>query len=186
MERRRRSIRLPDYDYGEVGAYFVTICTQGRALFLDDPLVRAAAERCWLELPDHFPKVELDAWVIMPNHLHGILVIDDDTSESGGRGVQLNAPTSGRSLDNSHSRMSPVLGSLGVIIRTYKGVVTRKCRKAGLDYFGWQRNYYEHIVRNEQERDRIHEYIQNNPFNWDQDEYNPAIGTSAADARRRA
>ena len=82
--------------------------------------------------------------------------------------------------------MSPVLGSLGVIIRTYKGAVTRKCRKAGLDYFGWQRNYYEHIVRNEQERDRIREYIQNNPFNWDQDEYNPAIGTSAADARRRA
>ena len=186
MERRRRSIRLPDYDYSEPGAYFVTICTyQRKPLFgrvMDGKMrlnaVGRVAESGWLRTPHIRLEIGLDEFVLMPNHLHGIVVIVDDRAvdEVAHVGAHGRAPL---------QRPARSLGSLIAGYKTASAKVINRVRgTVGAPV--WQRNYYEHIVRNERERDRIREYIQNNPFNWDQDAYNPAVGTSAAGARRRA
>ncbi len=166
--RPRRSIRLPDYDYARPGVYFVTICTQERRLFFDEPEVKEAAEDCWQRIAEHHQDVRLDAWVVMSNHVHGLLVIG-----TSGRGVQLNAPTN-REPATRHSAISPRAGTLAVIVRTYKAAVTTRCQRAGYSEFSWQRNYYEHIVRDEDDLFRIRQYIEDNPLEWDSDEYNPA------------
>ena len=178
---RRRSIRLKEYDYSEPGAYFVTICVKGRTCALAAvrngnvklSQVGHIVSKCWVDIPNHFPSVDLDAFVIMPNHLHGIVVLEDC------RGVQLNAPTL-RSVasrakihPDSHSLISPKRNTLSLIIRTFKAAVTRQCRQDGHHHFAWQRNYYEHIIRNQDKLNRIREYILYNPVHWDSDRENP-------------
>jgi putative transposase len=126
-----------------------------------------------------FPSCVLDEWVVMPNHVHGIIVIadrHDDTCHR--RGVQLNAPTSNNNDDNvsrdpanRHSRISPHRDSLAVIVRTYKAAVTTFCRKEGHPDFQWQRNYYDRVIRDAAELNRIRQYISDNPANWNQDEH---------------
>ncbi|MEW6516847.1 MAG: transposase [candidate division FCPU426 bacterium] len=157
----RRSIRLKGYDYSRPGAYFVTACTLNRALYFDDNAIRQIAERCWLEMPQHFPTVVLDTWVLMPNHLHGIVWLGES------RCAQLNAPTTTGGI------IPPLRNTLSVIIRTYKAAVTSLCRRAGRNEFYWQRNYYEHIIRDHGELDRIRQYINDNPAGWDADLENP-------------
>lgn len=184
-ERRqpqRRSIRLKNYDYAQPGAYFVTICTYQRELFFDDEVMRRCAEECWLSIPDHMPHVESDEWVIMPNHLHGIIVIAAEPgagvqlpldTDGPRRGVQLNAPTS--HVPTPTDRWTSLRrGTLGVIVRTYKAAVTTGCRSAHHPEFAWQRNYYEHIIRNERELRAIRQYITDNPLKWALDRDNPA------------
>jgi putative transposase len=122
--------------------------------------------RCWNEIPNHFPNVELDAFIVMPNHLHGIVALTN-----GGRGVQLNAPD--LTTANNFKSISPKKGTLSVIIRTYKAAVTTECRKRKYHFHGWPRNYYEHIVRNEDLLGRIREYIVSNPLQWQFDRENP-------------
>jgi putative transposase len=175
QRHHRRSIRLKDYDYAQAGAYFVTICTHQRQLFFENPAILRAAKECWLAIPVHAPVVELDEWVVMPNHTHGIMVIDPH-----GRGVQLNAPTTNapttdapRDPASPYSVMSPQRNTLSVVVRTYKAAVTTACRQMGRDDFAWQRNYYEHIIRNERELNAIRQYIQNNPLKWALDRDNP-------------
>ena len=158
-------------------------------------------------MPQHFQNTQLDAFVVMPNHIHGILFLLDNNAgvQRMGvhrRGVQLNAPTvnahalddstddaptlDDRTLDarasktmtprnpnNMYSQISPQRGTLGVIIRTYKAAVTTECRKAQLAYMVWQRNYYEHIVRDERELQILREYLQNNPKQWEIDLLHP-------------
>jgi REP element-mobilizing transposase RayT len=172
-KHHRRSVRLKGYDYAQAGAYFVTICTHDHFLFFEDETTRTVAEQCWLEIPQHFPYVELDEWVVMPNHVHGILII---TSEGGG--VQWNAPTAVASADqgvqlNAPTSISPHRGTLAVIIRTYKAAVTTLCKRSGQDGFAWQRGFYEHIIRNERELNAIRQYIANNPAQWEVDRENP-------------
>ena len=164
---RRRSVRLKEYDYSKEGAYFVTVCTRDRALLFENEEVRAIVEQCWLGIPDHFPTVQTDEWVVMPNHLHGILIIV-------GRGVQLNAPTVAlRNQNDRFSMISPRRSELSTIVRTYKAAVTTLCRKGGHTYFAWQRGYYEHVIRNEDDLNRARQYIFDNPLQWDMDENNP-------------
>jgi hypothetical protein len=170
-EHHRRSVRLKEYDYSQEGAYFVTICTLDHALLLENDGVRAIVEQCWLGMPDHFPTVQLDEWVIMPNHLHGIITVTC-------RGVQLNAPTEGITVRNSDNRFSmispPRRNTLPVIIRTYKAAVSTLCRRAGYEHFKWQRGYYEHVIRTEDELNRARQYILDNPLQWHMDENNPS------------
>jgi REP element-mobilizing transposase RayT len=96
------------------------------------------AEQCWEEIPKHFSNVELDEFVVMPNHIHGIIIINetDDIKINYSRDVQLNVPT----------RLSPKRGSLSVIIRTCKAAVTTECRRNGHNEFRWQSRFYEHII----------------------------------------
>ena len=173
-ENRRRSIRLVEYNYSNAGAYFVTICVRDKKSILghirnanvDLSPIGEIAHHCWNEIPNHFPYVELDAFIVMPNHLHGIIVLNGNC-----RGVQLNAPE--MTTANYYESISPKKGTLSVIVRTFKGAVTTQCRKGTYNFLGWQRNYYEHIVRNEDVLGRIREYIVNNPLQWQFDRENP-------------
>jgi putative transposase len=157
----RRSIRLADYDYSQQGMYFVTICTQQKEMYFDDSTVKEIAEKCWLDIPLHISSVELDEWVVMPNHLHGILLLPETS------------PIPQRISKNRFSEISPHAKTLSAILRSFKAAVTASCRRAGNIEFAWQRNYYERIIRNQKELDRIRQYILENPTNWNNDEENP-------------
>ena len=172
MKKKRRSIRLQGYDYSQAGAYFVTICTQNRqCLFgniVDGEMVLneygSVIRTCWVEIPVHFSETKLDLFVVMPNHVHGIVWLN-------GRGTACRAPTTGEQFGK------PVSGSLPAMIRSFKSAVTKQinemCNTPGAKL--WQRNYYEHIIRNNNELNRIREYITHNPARWDMDRENPDV-----------
>ena len=174
-KHHRRSIRLKGYDYSLAGTYFVTICVKERKCVFGDVQnsnvvlspIGEIVYQCWNEIPNNFNSVKLYVFIVMPNHLHGIVVMTNDCS----RGVQLNAPT--RNASNFYGLISPKQKTLSVIIRTFKAAVTTLCRKNNYHFFELQRNYYEHIVRNEDELNRIREYIINNPLQWQFDKENP-------------
>ena len=172
----RRSIRLQGYDYSLLGAYFVTICTQNRVCLFgeiaDGKIVLnnagKIAQQCWLEIPNHFPNVSLDQYVIMPNHVHGIIIINgnDDKTNMNNVGVQNFEPL--QIKQNQFRKIIP--RSIGTIIRGYKIGVTKWFHQNTNINNVWQRNYYEHILRNEESLNQIRQYIINNPINWQSDE----------------
>ncbi|NQS97098.1 MAG: transposase [candidate division Zixibacteria bacterium] len=177
---RNDSIRLKEYDYSQNGCYFVTICTQDTVPYFSEVVaaevkltfVGELVNKYWMEIPEHFPFVVLDEYIIMPNHLHGIVCICRDEA--------LPRPASG---DETRSRpckkdfysiISPKTGSLSVIIGSFKS----KCTKVVNQHFPelkfqWQSRFYEHIIRSEQSLEKIREYIRLNPIKWDTDEINP-------------
>jgi REP element-mobilizing transposase RayT len=162
----RQSIRLQGYDYSNQCAYFVTICTWSRENILGNVLNSAMqltsfgeiVMKCWEELPNHYKNIELDQFVIMPNHLHGIIWINGDIAGTGFKP----APT-----DKRHG--------LSEIVRALKTFSSRRINKnrniSGTPV--WQRNYFDRIIRNEKELTAIREYIINNPLQWELDENNP-------------
>ncbi|MBI5295644.1 MAG: transposase [Chloroflexi bacterium] len=196
QQHHRRSIRVKGYDYTEPGAYFVTIVTYRRdplfgkiengIMLLND--FGKIADECWRAIPEHFPTVELGVHMIMPNHVHGVIGIRADVSISNGivaqhvgatdadndmdltrRGAIYRAPT-----DNVEQFGKPIKGSLPTIVRTYKAAVTRIIAREHNATGIWQRNYYERIIRNADEANRIHLYIEANPAQWDDDDENPS------------
>ena len=193
--RRRRSIRLAGYDYTQAGAYFVTICTYQRQLVFEDAMLRRVAETMWQRIPRHFSHVQLDEWVVMPNHVHGIIVIVDDPCRGeasqkiscGVEVVALDAIRSGgkAAAGDASPLQRPIgapAGSLGVIVGNFKSVTARRIN--GLRHTPgapvWQRNYHEHVVRDERELNAIRQYIADNPARWVWDRYNPqAAGPDA-------
>lgn len=185
--RNRRSIRLPGYDYAAPGAYFVTICTAGKECLLGDvsegDMALSDAGRvaayCWEALPRHFGRLELDAFVVMPNHVHGILILRDgdvgatQPDHDGCRPTDVRAPNAS-SLALAASPPSPNgtrPGSVGAIVQNFKAVSTRKLNRMralpGVRF--WQRDYYDHVVRDDAELRRIREYIARNPLRWERD-----------------
>ena len=171
-KHHRRSIRLKGYDYSQAGAYYVTIVAWHRECLFGE-LVNGEmrlsqrgqiADACWQEIPNHFPNVELGAYVIMPNHVHGIVVINDDNR----RGTIYRAPTK-----NTESFGKPVKGSLPTIISTYKAAVTRTIGRELNETGIWQRNYYEHVIRDDKDLQNKTDYINANPLLWDEDDENP-------------
>jgi REP element-mobilizing transposase RayT len=174
--QHRRSIRLQRYDYSCAGAYFVTICTLNReCLFgeMEDGAMRLndagkVVEECWQEIPSHFPQVELDEFVVMPNHVHGILVI-------GESGVAVEERANDRAKNFSPLRKRPAGTSrtIGSVVRGFKIGVTKWMRQAHPIHAVWQRNYWEHIIREEVELEQIREYIRNNPVRWELDQLHP-------------
>jgi putative transposase len=165
----RRSIRLKGYDYSSPGAYFVTmvthdhICIFGRVISgkMEINALGKIIQDCWVKLPDHFSNIEVEPFVVMPNHIHGIISI----SEKDGRGTIYRAPT-------LEKFAQPIVGSIPTIIRTYKAAVSRNAkRELGLIHI-WQRNYYEHIIRAQNDLNIIANYILTNPDHWiDDPEY---------------
>jgi putative transposase len=135
-------------------------------------------EECWLAIPEHFPNVILDEYVIMPNHVHGLFEISrnspesDDFQSDSRRGVACYAPTGSR---ERYSQISPTPESLGTIIRSFKSAVTKRANELYNTPSApfWQRNYYEHGIRTDQTCDRLRDYIKQNPFMWHEDEENP-------------
>ena len=162
----RRSIRLKEYDYSSAGWYYVTVCTQERICRLGDisegqiKLSEAGriAERSWKWLGAHFTNVELDSYVIMPNHLHGIVIMNERR-----RGGSRTAPTEIQSKP------------LGRLIGAFKTTSTKEINlvRGTPGKVFWQRGFYEHIVRNDADLDRIRTYIRDNPLQWALDEENP-------------
>ncbi|MCS6804883.1 MAG: transposase [Blastocatellia bacterium] len=229
----RRSIRLKGYDYAQPGAYFITICTHDRACLFGDVVdgkmrlnaMGQMVQQCWQEIPCHFPHVELDAFVVMPNHIHGILVITDTNvgarhvgaRHAGARhAVPLhhampvppppmppqnpipssnampphdavpprNIPTSPNTTTPRTEQFGkPVAGTVPTIIRSFKSAVTQRInavrRTPGAPV--WQRNYYEHIIRDNDSLYRIRQYIRDNPLRWMFDRANPNATTYEAE-----
>ena len=176
----RHSMRLRDFDYSQVGAYFVTICTKNRQCIfgkIDQGMMQLnasgrVASAQWQQLSNRFKDLELGEWVIMPNHIHGILVIT-------GRGEASleKRSTSPDSIIKDASPLRPngtVPGSLGAIIQNFKSITSRKISAQVRNVKGsvWQRNYYEHVIRNDRELRAISEYIYSNPQNWEKDTEN--------------
>jgi len=155
------------------GAYFVTVCTRERECLFGHVVnhemrsndAGEVARRCWEDIPDHFPLVELDAFVIMPNHVHGIILITESCT-----GEKSFAPTFAPTTTTAPQSPSRTIGS---IVRGFKIGVTKWFRANSDVYSVWQRGYYEHVVRNEGELTAIREYILSNPARWDEDENNP-------------
>jgi putative transposase len=178
----RRSIRQKDYDYMQNGAYFVTLCTQERgSLFgqvVDGAMVVNAwgqiVQSCWDEIPAHYPMVELDAFVVMPNHVHGVIVITNDPGAASNtigndrRGMACHAPTNG---PVTREFAKPIPGSLPTIVGAFKSAVTKHINRLpdAPDQPIWQRNYHEHIIRNEDALNTIRAYITGNPAKWAED-----------------
>lgn len=191
--RHRRSIRLKDYDYAEEGAYFVTICTWNREFLFGEiqhgevvlSKIGKIVQDYWLEIPKHFENVRLDEFVVMPNHIHGIIVLEkrveyiqplqNQNDENKIVGVQYIEPTAGKSTaQGKYQHVTPK--SIGSVIRSYKAIVTRWCRENSLEGLIWQRNYWEHVIRSEETLNKIRGYIIANPAQWEADPENPAVG----------
>ncbi|HBY18700.1 MAG TPA: transposase [Candidatus Marinimicrobia bacterium] len=183
-KHHRHSIRLPGYDYSQPGAYFVTICTQNRECLFGE-IVNGEmilneygnrVERCWVEIPHHFSHVALDEFVAMPNHVHGVIVIVENVGARhvGARYVGARYVGARHAVPPHNSNQcieqfgKPVRGSIPTIIRSFKSAVTKQINEIrqtpGMPV--WQRNYWEHIIRDEHELNRIRQYIRNNPMNW--------------------
>ena len=181
--QHRRSLRLKDYDYSLAGAYFLTICTYDRQLLFGHILngemclndLGLIVEREWLKTPELRPKTELDAFVVMPNHFHAILLIDDSrrgvshtpNDQSHTPKHQPNTPTQYGPTSAKQKFHSPSQ-TIGAIIRGFKSAVTAQINghysTSGIHV--WQRNYYEHVIRNEKGLKTIREYIVANPLQW--------------------
>ena len=192
----RRSIRLKGYDYTQPGAYFITIVTYERMPLFGDIMdgemrlndIGRVAERCWIDIPSHFPHVELDVFVIMPTHVHGILwIVDADTVGAKNFSPLPSSPVSSppssspvSPLPPSSSPSSPterprgISKTIGSIVRGFKIGVTQWVRQNTDVHTVWQRNYYEHIIRNEYDLNTIRRYILENPLRWHLDYENPA------------
>ena len=220
---RIETTRLPGWDYTSPGYYFITICIRDRLCVLGEirngkvHLTPAGiiAEKYWRVIPSHFPSAGLDAFIIMPNHMHGIIQIVEtpdsggskpchhppvetpdqggskpchhppvETPDQGGskpcHHPPVETPDSGVSTTIDHFSVSPdeskfknkqwKPGSLGVIINQYKRICTIEIRKH-LPSFQWQPRYYDHIIRTEEDLNRIREYIIFNPLKWTEDKY---------------
>ena len=190
----RRSIRLKGYDYSAEGSYFVTICVKDRECVLGeiveaDMHLSAIGEiirQCWAALADDLPNVMLDGYQVMPNHFHGIVVLFEHRRDLIGRDLINQIPTGNIPTGVDDSRFGPTLAwrqmenpkqTLGKVIRHFKAKATKRIHDAGFGSFQWQSRFYDRIIRNEEELDRIRDYIQENPRNWrDDDENSNRVG----------
>jgi REP element-mobilizing transposase RayT len=197
MHGDRKHIRLPGWDYSTEGVYFITICCHDRESFfgrlIDNKMILSVigemASRFWKEIPEHFNHVRLDEFVIMPNHIHGIIILD--YSLVGKRNIMHESPVGTRhgvSLqsnniinvgschgmtlrqDGINKFSNPVKNSISVIINQYKSSLKRWCNKNGYNSFKWQSRFFDHIIRDGNSFDQIREYIRSNPKNWLSDE----------------
>ena len=204
-KHRRRSTRLRGFDYARPGAYLVTLCTENRACLFGDMVksemrlnvVGQVVETCWRDIPNHFPHARLDAYVIMPNHIHGIIWIDNVETKNVGAESKSNVGTESKSnvgaknFSPQPSAFRSPEKTLGSIVRGFKIGVTKWVRTNTDIYVVWQRNYYDHIIRNEAALNQIRQYIAENPARWTKDSENPVrqfheqAGLTPSTTRRR-
>ena len=173
---RIKSARLPDWDYGWNGYYFVTICTQGHTPWfgrvVDGEMVLSdvgeIVQEAWLRTSDMRPdmKLNVDVFVIMPNHFHAVVVIGENAYNTCRRRDALQCVSTGKSMN----QFGPQSKNLASIIRGFKAAVTKRSRRIHPD-FTWQPRFHDHVVRNEDSHRRIAEYIQCNPAKWMDDSF---------------
>lgn len=171
MKRNRRSIRLKGYNYSQPGYYFVTICTKNSISYFGEIIdnkiqlsqIGNAVINEWNKTEELRNNIKLDLFTVMPNHFHGILIIENINIV----GAYCNTPLQqSNTPTQSNISLQPPSQNLGSTIRGFKSSVKRWCNKNGYKNFEWQRNYYERIIRNEFELYKIRKYIINNPFKW--------------------
>jgi REP element-mobilizing transposase RayT len=192
----RRSIRLKGYDYRQAGAYFVTVCTQDRS-FLFGEMVHGEMRLndagkmvydVWNDLPAFYPGVQTDAFIVMPNHIHGIIILvgadprvcpDADPRVCPDADPRVCPDADPRVCPGQPQGVAPTMG-LPDVVHRFKTMTTKRyadgVKRLGWEPFRgrlWQRNYYEHIIRNEESLNRIREYILTNPMRWALDRENP-------------
>jgi REP element-mobilizing transposase RayT len=180
----RKPNRLKNFDYSSSGYYFVTICIKGRQEYFGNIIENKMdlnkfgeiVNKCWFDIPNHFNNVESDEFIIMPNHIHGIIVIKQNIV-----GVSFMKPEIKMAISKSNHHMGLLndkkglinqTPTLGLIIRYFKSKCTYEIHKHGLNNEIWQRNYCEHIIRNEYSLFKIRQYVRNNPKNWGEDRNN--------------
>ena len=186
---QRRSIRLKGYDYSQVGLYFITICCKNREhcfgeikngeMILNDAGI--IANDCWLQIPNHFPNSILHEHIVMPNHIHGIIELKCNNVGAENippKNVNMNEKFRAINDYNGANNDSPLRSpskSIGSIVRGFKIGVTKWMRQNTNVHDVWQRNYYEHIIRNEKSYQTISNYIINNPAKWAEDKFNSTL-----------
>jgi REP element-mobilizing transposase RayT len=171
MEYWRKSIRLEGWDYRNPWYYFITICTKDRRHYFGEirnGMMGLTEQGCaawyfWNEIPNHFDFVKLDEFVVMPDHVHGIIQIIPDENGNHSVGKRYAA-----SLRIKREFGKPISKSLSTIIRSYKSAMTRWCNQNNYE-FAWQSRFYDHIIRNYRALDDIREYIKMNPKKWESD-----------------
>ena len=207
MEKFQNKFRIPsarfqNWDYGNEAAYFITICTNDREHYFGEiennemifNVIGKLAEQYWFEIPNHFPGIGLDNFVVMPNHVHGILIIErkkdfgeKDNIEEGmnvgnaegmtncmAETLQCNVSTDDNAPDTfkneEMAKISPKRGTVSAIVRSYKSAVSKNAHFTN-SAFRWQTRFYDHIIRNGDEYHRIADYISNNPQRWKEDKF---------------
>lgn len=177
---RIESTRLPCWNYATPGGYFITICTYQKQCFFGEIIhqtmhlstVGEIADRLWREIPQRFPNCQIDEFVVMPNHIHGILILRDlPAAQPPAIAVDSVRYNPGGVTGSFNPMRSP--NSISNILRWYKSKCKYEIGKICPE-FAWQARFYDEIIRNEESRSRIREYIVNNPLKWDDDEQNPS------------
>ncbi|MCK9410881.1 MAG: hypothetical protein M0Q53_01180 [Prolixibacteraceae bacterium] len=183
---RISSARLQKWDYGWNASYFITICTSGRdnyfgkisAGMIDLTEIGKMAQKYWLEIPCHFPFIKLDGFVVMPNHIHGIITIAKSNIKVNLSDLDIWEETSSTKGDSHQSVLSPGQkrfrnqgkGTVSSIIGSYKSIVSRNAHRLNSE-FGWQAKFYDNIVRSVVEYNTISNYIKTNPKRWNEDKF---------------
>ncbi|MGL4598734.1 MAG: transposase [Bacteroidia bacterium] len=180
----RRSIRLKGYDYGQAGLYFITICCYNRQHIFGNVLngkmilneYGKIAHDAWLKTPEIRPNIELGEFIIMPNHIHGIIKIthklESDASKGESNSPDTHPPnTPSNTTSNPTPQLQSPSNNIGAIVRGYKSSVTKQLNLMHIGYAVWHRNYYENIIRDEQSYQNISNYIINNPTKWQEDKF---------------
>jgi len=184
MEKFQNKYRIPSarwqsWDYANPGMYFLTICTQNRLHFFGEIKngemylneMGQIAYTCWAEIPTHFPNMELGAFVIMPNHVHGILIVNERVVVAVvGTLHATSLPNDATPKNEFMASISPQAGTVSAAMRSYKSAVSRSIRPLYAD-FSWQTRFHDHVIRNTAEYERIECYILLNIENWEQDKF---------------
>ncbi len=174
----RKSVRLQNWDYRENAPYFITICTKDRWHYFGKienkkmiyTPVGAIANVLWYEMKNRNKNIELGEFVVMPNHIHGILILQNDSVVRTGHALS-QKPQSSQPQPIGKNRFQNIgKNSVSSIIGGYKSAIKKYANRLDLE-FAWQSRFYEHIIRNEKSYNRISEYIYNNPLNWDNDKF---------------
>lgn len=187
-KHHRRSIRLKGYDYSKKGAYFITICCQNRQCLFGkiehgNMILNNAGkmvQTTWNDLPIYYNGIAIDAFQIMPNHIHGIIYITDVFAVGAVGAGPRACPACPQQNQGQPQGVAPTKLSLSDCVHRFKTMTTKRYIDGikinawqSINGKLWQRNYFEHIIRNENSMDKIREYISNNPLQWDSDEFNP-------------
>jgi putative transposase len=175
MTKHRRALRLREYDYSQPGMYFLTACTKDRMPLFgrieNGEMIKNEYGRtvcaCWDDLPNHYAGIRLDAFVVMPNHIHGIVAVMDVEAIHESPLRHKTVPSHGA----AHRRSMLLPKIIGRFKMNSGKHINRLRQTPGVAV--WQRNYFEHIIRNEQSLERIREYIADNPRRWNKDTENP-------------
>ncbi|MGB0929693.1 MAG: transposase [Chitinophagales bacterium] len=175
---RIESARLKGWDYSNNGMYFITICTHHKLHFFGNIVndimllndIGKVAHQFWEDIPKYSPFIELGVFVVMPNHTHGILIIDKENNDWRDKEPMLEIEYDPNNAKEFMSKISPKSGTISRILSSYKAAVTKQARKIHPDY-GWQERFHEHIIRNEESFKRIENYILTNPENWEKDKF---------------